>query len=107
LSTGPGLSPNQSTPTDGKTHVTQDNYGAWHLCLPATTGSSASPTAAEYLGVTTKTVRNMILDGRLPARTLGVRVVRIRLSDIDAALSPYGGAHVAASPRALGAWRVM
>jgi len=47
--------------------------------------------------VTTKTVRNMILDGRLPARTLGVRVVRIRLSDIDAALSPYGGAHVAAS----------
>jgi hypothetical protein len=39
----------------------------------------------------------MILDGRLPARTLGVRVVRIRLSDIDAALSPYGGAHVAAS----------
>jgi excisionase family DNA binding protein len=54
-------------------------------------------TAADYLGVTTKTVRNMILDGRLPARTLGVRVVRIRLSDIDAAHSPYGGAHVAAS----------
>jgi excisionase family DNA binding protein len=54
-------------------------------------------TAAGYLGVTTKTVRNVILDGRLPARTLVVRVMRIRLSDIDAALSPYGGAHVAAS----------
>jgi len=45
--------------------------------------------AAEYLGVSVRTVRNMLADGRLKAYTLGPRVVRIRLSDIDAALSPY------------------
>jgi excisionase family DNA binding protein len=50
--------------------------------------------AAEYLGVTIKTIRNMLSDGRLRAQTLGPRVLRIRLSDIDAALSPYGGADV-------------
>jgi excisionase family DNA binding protein len=49
-------------------------------------------TAAHYLGVTTRTVRNMVLDGRLPAYTLGPRVLRIRLSDIESALQPYGGA---------------
>jgi excisionase family DNA binding protein len=48
-------------------------------------------TAANYLSANQRTVRNMILDGRLPARTLGPRVLRIRLSDIDAALKPYGG----------------
>jgi excisionase family DNA binding protein len=49
-------------------------------------------TAADYLGVTQRTVRNMLLDGRLPAYTLGPRILRIRLSDIEAALAPYGGA---------------
>ena len=47
---------------------------------------------AIYLGVDTRTVRNMIHDGRLKAVTLGPRVLRIRLSDIDSALTPYGGA---------------
>lgn len=49
-------------------------------------------TAADYLGVNARTIRNMITDGRLSARTLGPRVLRIRLSDIDAALKPYGAA---------------
>jgi excisionase family DNA binding protein len=44
-----------------------------------------------YLGVTQMTVRNMIRDGRLAAYTLGPRVLRIRLSDIDASMSRYGG----------------
>jgi excisionase family DNA binding protein len=48
--------------------------------------------AAAYLGVDPMTVRNMLRDGRLQAWTLGPRVLRIRLSDIKAALQPYGGA---------------
>ena len=47
---------------------------------------------AEYLGVTTRTVRLMIADGRLRAYRSGNRLVRLRISDIDAAMQPYGGA---------------
>jgi excisionase family DNA binding protein len=50
---------------------------------------------AIYLGVDTRTVRNMLLDGRLKAYTLGPRTLRIRLSDIDSTLQPYGGANAA------------
>jgi excisionase family DNA binding protein len=52
--------------------------------------------AAEYLGCTPMSVRNMLADGRLRAYTLGPRIVRIRLSEIDAALQPYGGGEHAA-----------
>jgi excisionase family DNA binding protein len=45
--------------------------------------------AAEYLGVNVRSIRNMLTDGRLKAYKLGPRIVRIRLSDIDAALEPY------------------
>ena len=45
---------------------------------------------AEYLGVTTKTVYTMVADGRLPAYKLGARVLRLRRSDIDAALQSSG-----------------
>lgn len=48
--------------------------------------------AAEYLGVTTRTIRQMIADGRLRAYRSGHRLVRLRLDEIDAAMQPYGGA---------------
>lgn len=50
--------------------------------------------AAEYLGVSTKTVRRMISDGQIPAcRVGGPRgAIRLRLSEIDAALYPIGKA---------------
>lgn len=47
--------------------------------------------AATYLGVTDRTVRNMLYDNRLKAYTAGPRVLRLRLSEIDAALKPYNG----------------
>ena len=47
---------------------------------------------ATYLDVNERTIRNMLTDGRLKAYKLGPRIVRIRLSDIDAALEPYAGA---------------
>jgi excisionase family DNA binding protein len=47
---------------------------------------------AEYLGVTTRTVRQMVLDGRLKAYRLGARVIRFRRSEVDAALEPIDAA---------------
>ncbi len=47
---------------------------------------------ADYLGVTTRTVRQMVSDGRLVAYRLGARVVRLRRAEVDAALQPFGGA---------------
>ena len=45
---------------------------------------------AEYLGVTPKTIFTMIADGRLKAYKLGARVLRLRRSEVDAALTPSG-----------------
>jgi excisionase family DNA binding protein len=48
--------------------------------------------AAELLGVTDRTIRNMVADGRLKAYTLGPHVIRLRLDEVEAALRPIGGA---------------
>ncbi len=48
--------------------------------------------AAEYLGVTTRTIRQMIADGRLVGYRCGPRLVRLDLNEIDAAMQPFGGA---------------
>ncbi|WP_372493970.1 excisionase family DNA-binding protein [Mycolicibacterium neoaurum] len=48
--------------------------------------------AAEYLGVTDRTIRQMVADGRLRAYRSGGRVVRIDLNELDAAMEPFGGA---------------
>ncbi|OBF86956.1 DNA-binding protein [Mycobacterium sp. 852002-51163_SCH5372311] len=48
--------------------------------------------AAEYLGVTDRTIRQMIADGRLTGYRSGTRLVRLDLNEIDAAMQPFGGA---------------
>lgn len=48
--------------------------------------------AAAYLGVSPRTVRQMIADGRLRAYRSGTRLVRLRVEEIDAAMKPFGGA---------------
>lgn len=48
--------------------------------------------AAEYLGVTTRTVRQMIADGRLTGYRSGKRLVRVDLNELDDAMQPFGGA---------------
>lgn len=48
--------------------------------------------AADYLGVTTRTIRQMIADGRLTGYRSGGRLVRLDLNEIDAAMQPFGGA---------------
>lgn len=47
--------------------------------------------AAEYLGVTSRTIRQMISDGRLTGYRSGARLVRLDLNEIDAAMQPFGG----------------
>jgi excisionase family DNA binding protein len=47
--------------------------------------------AAEYLGVTERTIRAMISDGRLLAHRNGSRIIRLRVDEIDNAMSPVGG----------------
>ncbi|TPG31658.1 excisionase family DNA-binding protein [Mycolicibacterium hodleri] len=62
---------------------------------PALAGTylSIGETAA-YLGITTRTVSQMIADGRLVAYRCGPRVIRLRRDEIDAAMVPVpaGGA---------------
>lgn len=48
--------------------------------------------AADYLGVTDRTIRQMIADGRLTGYRNGTRLVRVDLNEIDAAMRPFGGA---------------
>lgn len=48
--------------------------------------------AAAYLGITDRTVRTMIADGRLRAYKLGPQVIRLRLDEVEAALQPVVGA---------------
>lgn len=47
--------------------------------------------AAEYLGVTPRTIRQMISDGRLTGYRSGTRLVRLDLNEVDAAMVPFGG----------------
>jgi excisionase family DNA binding protein len=47
--------------------------------------------AAEYLGVTDRTIRAMIADGRLRGYRNGGRLVRVDLNEVDAAMQPFGG----------------
>lgn len=48
--------------------------------------------AAEYIGVTDRTIRQMIADGRLTGYRSGSRLVRVDLNELDAAMKPFGGA---------------
>lgn len=47
--------------------------------------------AAEILGVTDRTIRQMIADGRLTGYRSGRRLVRVDLNQIDDIMQPFGG----------------
>lgn len=46
--------------------------------------------AAQYLGVTDRTIRQMISDGRLTGYRSGTRLVRVDLNELDATMQPFG-----------------
>ncbi|MGP4057412.1 excisionase family DNA-binding protein [Mycobacterium sp. 4D054] len=47
--------------------------------------------AAKYLGVTDRTIRAMISDGRLTGYRNGTRLVRVDLNEVDARMTAFGG----------------
>ncbi len=59
---------------------------------PAARRYATMADAADYLGVTDRTIRAMIADGRLTGYRNGRRLVRVDLNEVDAAMKPFGGA---------------
>jgi excisionase family DNA binding protein len=54
--------------------------------------------AAEYAGVTTKTIRRWIAAGNLTGYRVGPRLIRVKASELDAMLLPIpaaGGGRIA------------
>jgi excisionase family DNA binding protein len=47
--------------------------------------------AAVYLGLSERTVREWIRTGRLRGYRAGPKVVRLRMDELDAAMTPFGG----------------
>jgi excisionase family DNA binding protein len=47
--------------------------------------------AGEYLGVTSRTIRQMIVDGRITGYRSSARLVRVDLNELDNSLQPFGG----------------
>jgi excisionase family DNA binding protein len=52
------------------------------------------PEAAAYLDVDHKTIRRLIAAGQLPAGRLGKRLIKIKVTDLDALLTPMRGGAV-------------
>jgi excisionase family DNA binding protein len=48
--------------------------------------------AGAYLGVTDRTVRQMIVDGKICGYRSNARLVCVGLNEVDAAMQPFGGA---------------
>ena len=44
--------------------------------------------AADFLGLTERSIRRYIADGKLPAFRLGEKQIRIRVADVDTLLVP-------------------
>lgn len=49
------------------------------------------PEAAAYLDVDHKTIRRLIASKRLPGYRLGNRIIKVKVADLDAVLTPMGG----------------
>jgi excisionase family DNA binding protein len=61
---------------------------------PVSDGLITISQAALYCGVHRNTIRNWILEGKLPAFRFGSRIVRVNAADVAALASPYqGGAY--------------
>lgn len=60
--------------------------------IPTTRRWASIQEAAEHLGVTDRTIRQMIADSRLRGYRSGRRLIRLDLNEVDAAMKPFGGA---------------
>ncbi|MCH5645361.1 excisionase family DNA-binding protein [Gordonia sp. ABSL49_1] len=60
--------------------------------LPSPRRWASIQQTADHLGVTSRTVRSMIADGRLRGYRNGHKVIRVDLNEVDASMTPFGGA---------------
>ncbi|MCG7593729.1 AlpA family transcriptional regulator [Mycobacterium sp. PSTR-4-N] len=66
--------------------------GAVTDSTPATGRRYASlKDAAEYVGVTTRTIRTWISEGLITGYRINQRLVRVDLNELDQAMEPFGG----------------
>jgi excisionase family DNA binding protein len=75
--------PTRTAPAGGSNRATRR-----HPLQPAYVGI---PEAATYLDVDHKTIRRLISAGQLPAGRLGKRLIKIKVTDLDALLTPMRG----------------
>ncbi len=64
----------------------------------ATRRLESIPSAADYLGVSTKTIRRYIASGHVTGYRAGPRLIRVDLNELDAMLRPIptaGGGQIA------------
>lgn len=68
-----------------------------HITTGEPNGKSSGPRylspeqAAQFLGVHKNTIWKLIREGKLPARRIGPRIVRIAPADVEALLTDYVG----------------
>lgn len=48
--------------------------------------------AAVYMGVTDRTIRQWIAEGRITGYRINARLIRVDLNEVDSAMEPFGGA---------------
>jgi excisionase family DNA binding protein len=48
--------------------------------------------AADYMGVTVRTCREWISQGKIRGYRINARVIRVDLNELDGAMEPFGGA---------------
>jgi excisionase family DNA binding protein len=77
--------------TEAPTRHTRRHPNTQANLVPALRRWVSIQDAAEYLGVTDRTIRAMIADGRLTGYRSGTRLVRLDLNEINAAMRPFGG----------------
>jgi excisionase family DNA binding protein len=47
---------------------------------------------ADYMGVSLRTVREWITQGKITGYRINARVIRVDLNEVDGAMQPFGGA---------------
>lgn len=47
--------------------------------------------AAVYMGVTDRTIRQWISEGRITGYRINARLIRVDLNEVDSAMVPFGG----------------
>lgn len=82
MSTKRSTSPNPESASNRRSRRRHNNQRPAYLGIPE---------AAAYLDVDTKTIRRLIASNRLAGYRLGNRIIKVKVADLDAVLTPMQG----------------